>query len=326
MGIKIMTSVLFTPAGSGNSVAGIKALTKHGIRTVGTDIRELSPGLHLADVGYIVPPFDEDQYMQSILNITKSEGIDIVIPALDPILTDFAEAENKFESLNASVMISPIETLRITLDKWRTYQYLSEKLPFPQSWIEVDKVREDGEYFIKPRHGHGSEDANLAKSQSELEFYYEQTPDPIIQTYLPGSEFTIDCLTDDDGSLIACVPRKRHEIKDGISTRVEVVHDERLFNIADRITDELRFTGPFFIQAKEDETGDVHIIEIGARTAGTMCPGFVRPNLHYLAVQQLTGGQLPDVDVNYGVSMSRYWSEMYFTNESGQLHRWQKNS
>lgn len=318
-----MKSVLFTPGGSGMAVTGIKALSdREDIRTVATDIDELSPGLHLADTGYLVPEFDDPEYMNSIFDIIQQENIDVVIPALDPILKRFAKEKSELEENGAKVMISPYKTLGITQDKWKTYQKLADTIPMPDSWIDIDNLEDDGDYFVKPREGSGSKGAHRVTSQSELEFYCERVTEPIIQSYLPGEEYTIDCLTDKDGDVLACVPRLRKEITSGISTKVAVVEKQELFDLARNVAEELTFTGPFFIQAKVDKNGVARVTEIGARTAGTMCGEFVSPSLQYLSILQLCGEPLPEPTVNFGSQISRYWAEQYFDNGFDSLHRW----
>ena len=46
-----------------------------------------------------------------------------------------------------------------------------------------------------------------------------QVSGPIVQTLLPGQEFTVDVLADRDYSLLGAVPRWRLQTKAGISTQ-----------------------------------------------------------------------------------------------------------
>ena len=318
-----MTSVLFTPAGSELAVTGIKALAdREDVRTVSTDIARLAPGLHLADTGYLVPEFEDDSYMPAVLDIVERENIDVVVPVLDQILKPFAAAREQVRARGARVMISPLETLDVTRDKWQTYQRLSGVVPLPDSWITKPPLPEDGDLFVKPRTGSGSENIHRITSQAELDFYHEQMEKPIIQEYLPGTEYTIDCLTDRDGNLIACVPRERKELTGGVSTQVTVVEREDLFSLARGVAGELDFVGPFFIQAKLDENGVPRLTEIGARLAGTMCAGFTSPSLQYAGVKQLCGESVPDPTVQFGTHMSRHWAETYLDDELSELCEW----
>ena len=318
-----MATILLTPGGTGMAITTIQAFRADGDhRIVTTDVDQLSPGLHLADRGYLVPRFDDPEYFPAVLDIVEREGVDVVFPAFDGILMDFAARRADLESRGANLAISPIETLRTTQDKWQTVQALEGTVPMPDSAVSLDDVDASADWFVKPRRGSGSEDAYRAVSWNELEFYFERIEDPIVQSYLPGSEFTIDCFPAPDGGVATCVPRHRHEITDGISTKVTVTRYAELDRIADRIADALEFVGPFFFQVREDADGTPKLIEIGARLAGTMCHRFVTPSLQQATVVSLLDGHVPSFDVAYGRSMSRYWAETYFDDPGDAVVTW----
>lgn len=318
-----MSTILLTPGGTGMAITAIQALRHDGDhRIVTTDVDELSPGLHLADRGYLVPRFDDPEYFPAIIDIVEREGVDVVFPAFDGILTEFSERRGDLESQGAKLAISPVETLRTTQDKWRTFQALEGTVPMPDSAVSLADVDPTADWFVKPRRGSGSEDAHGAVSGAELEFYFERVEDPVIQTYLPGPEYTVDCFPDPDGGVAACVPRHRHEITDGISTKVTVTRYAELERIADRVADALDLVGPFFFQVREDTDGTPRLIEIGARLAGTMCHEFVTPSLQQATVASLLEGQVPSFEVAYGRSMSRYWAATFFDDPENEVMTW----
>ena len=54
------------------------------------------------------------------------------------------------------------------------------------------------------------------------------------------------------------------------------------------------------------------LLEINPRVSGTICLSVAAgPNLPYLAVQQSLGERLRIPNIDWGVSMVRYWSEAY---------------
>ena len=52
-------------------------------------------------------------------------------------------------------------------------------------------------------------------------------PDPVVQTFLTGPEFTIDVLCDFDGEPLSVVPRERVVIRAGVVDRGRTVRDPR---------------------------------------------------------------------------------------------------
>ncbi len=67
----------------------------------------------------------------------------------------------------------------------------------------------------------------------ELEFFLRLRPDPVVQEYLDGPEFTIDVLCDFEGAPLSIVPRERVVIRAGVIDRGRTVNDPRLIALAE---------------------------------------------------------------------------------------------
>lgn len=94
----------------------------------------------------------------------------------------------------------------------------------------------------------------------------------------------------------------------------KIIKNEELEKMAEKITPELKFCGPFFFQAKEDRNGIPKLTEINARIAGTMClSSFSGLNIHSLAVRLCMGEKIEIPKVKYGLYITRYWEEIYLT-------------
>ena len=82
------------------------------------------------------------------------------------------------------------------------------------------------------------------------------------------------------------------------------------------ISKKLKFRGPFFFQAREDRDGQLRLIEVNSRIAGTMChKSFLEGNFHSLAVKLAIGEKVSPPKIKYGVYITRYWEEMYLTDD-----------
>jgi len=313
--MKKEVSVLLTPSSSGMAIAAVKALRReNGIRIVATDVDRLAPGLYLSDSAHIVPPFGSDRFFPSLIKIVERENVDVVIPCLDTVLLDFAKRKKLFEAIGTKVMVSSERTIRITRDKWKTYELLRAIVPMPISSVEKDGIIFRHPLIVKPRLGSGSIGVHKINSRQELDFFYRKTKYPIIQEYLPGTEYTVDCLADMSGRLVTVVPRKRIETKAGISVKSKVVANNRLTSMAERICGKLDLLGPFFFQVKEDRNGTPKLTEINARIGGGMClSSFSGPNIHVMAVKLFLGEDVRVPATRVGLYMSRYWQEIYLT-------------
>jgi len=314
--------VLIIPGGSGMAIAAIHSLKRDSkIEIVSADADKLSPSLYLADKGYVVPRFDDDSFYPTIYKIVKKEEIDVIIPALDWILLDFSERKKYFEEIGTKVLISDPEILKIARDKWQTYQKLKDIIPLPQSYVNLEDAEIDGMGFpliIKPRGGSGSSNVYKIESKEELIFFYRRIKDPIIQEFLPGKEYSVDCLANDEGELMVAIPQERISSKGGVATKGKIVKNEFLEEMAEKISSELKFIGPFFFQAKESKDGTPKLTEINPRIGGLMSLASSSGiNIHVLAVKMSMGEKIsvPKNKINYEIYLTKYFDEIYLTDE-----------
>jgi carbamoyl-phosphate synthase large subunit len=309
-------NILIIPAGSRLALGAIKFLKKEkNIRIISADCDKLAPGFYLSDKSYLISSFlNEPSFFRDIKKIIKKEKIDIIIPGLDPVLLKFSENKEFFEKLKTKVLISPPETISLTRDKWQTYKFLKDIIPFPKSFIDKDKVNISYPLFIKPRDGSGSADAFKINSKEELYFYSKRIENIIIQEYLDGQEYTVDCLADMDGNLLSCVPRLRLGTKAGVSIKGKIVKNKDIENIAKKISGKLKFNGPFLFQLKEKK-GKLMVLEINTRFGGGMPLSVMSgPNIYLLSVKLFLGqkiGKMPKI--KYGLYFTRHDQEIYLT-------------
>lgn len=313
--IKIINDVyniLIVPAGSGIAISAILKLKEDKkMRIFSADADLLAPGLHLSDKGYEIPNYSDPLFYQSLYSIIKKEHIDVLIPALDTFLLDFSKKSKEFKKLGVETLISIPNTIRITRDKWLTYNKLKDIIPFPKSFIQLNDIDVDFPLFIKPREGSGSKDAHLVLNNKDLDFHFNSINEPIIQEYLPGKEYTVDCLADYEGNLIICIPRERIETKCGISIKGRIIKSKEIEEIALKISSNLKFFGPFFFQLKEDYNGTLKIMEINSRISGTMSLSSASGvNIHSLAVRMLMGEKIEIPRFEDEIYITRFWKDI----------------
>jgi len=306
-------NVLVVPAGSGMAYSAITKLKEDSrINVISADVDKLAPGLYLSNKGYKIPPFSDNNFLDSLLKIVKKEKVDIIIPALDSILLDFSKKRKLFQSYGVNTMISNVNTIKITRDKWLTYKKLKKYVSFPNSFLDIEDIDIDYPLFIKPRDGSGSKNAQRVDNSKELDFYFKSIQNPIIQEYLPGKEYTVDCLADKQGNLAVCIPRERIETKCGISIKGRIIKFDEIEEIAQKITTKVKFFGPFFFQLKEDQHGKLKIMEINPRISGTMSLSSASGvNIHTLAVRILMGEKISIPPIKSGIFVTRYWKDIY---------------
>jgi len=323
-------NILIDCAGSATAISIIKGLKyqkKYSYKIVTIDVDNFVAGRYLSHVFYTVPPFNNPKAIEKVLDICKNENIDLFIPIFDPWLPILSERVEEFEEVGTFVLISDPETIYTCFDKYNTYIFLkNENIPTPKTFT-INEIMEKIEsndiqfpLFIKPRKGgRASINAIKVNNKEELLFYLKKSTNWIIQEYIDGIEYTIDCLNTLDGrKCLGAVPRKRIETKGGLSIKSEVVYDKELIDYSIKIGRKLRIVGPYNIQCFRDREGNIYFTEINPRFAGTHSFTIVAGlNSIELILDMLNGIEPEPVfnKIKYGLKMVRFWNEIIIDND-----------
>jgi carbamoyl-phosphate synthase large subunit len=238
-------------------------------RVVVTDVNPLSPAVHVADRAYRVPMSSDPAYIDELHEICALEQIRLVVPTIDDELPIFAAALDAFRMRGIDVACSPEPANTLCNDKLATCRHLraagvAAALSFERANLPADVALP---LFVKPKSGRGAVGAFPVRTRRELEFFLDYVPDPIVQEFLDGPEFTIDVLCDYEGRPLSIVPRERVVIRAGVIDRGRTVNDPRLISLAQEACRVIRFAGPINIQCRM--RGDRPVIfEINPRFSG----------------------------------------------------------
>lgn len=214
-----------------------------------------------------VPFYTKDNFIDELNRILDENKIDFIYPAYDDVQLYLTRVQ---EQLHAKVVTSELKTVEICRSKEATYEYFKDCSFIPGHYSTIDEIPAFP-VFVKPDVGQGSQGARLIENRRELEFAREENPDIIICEYLPGEEFTMDCLTDSEGKLRVCRMRNRKRIRNGISVSSERLPvPAEILEIAEEINRRMNFCGAWFFQMKRNTKGEFRMLEIAPRIAGTM--------------------------------------------------------
>jgi len=258
-----------------------------------------------------LPHVDDENFISNMNKVITENNIDYVFPAHDSVVLRLAQAKAKAE-LACDVITSPIETCEVTRSKDQTYKRLKSKILTPQVYEKSDYHKLKFPVFLKPDIGQGSKGTHKVSSLNELEFYKKKDPSLLVMEYLPGKEYTVDCFTNFKGELLFCEGRERARISNGISVSSNTVEDTRFFDLAKIISANLEFRGVWFYQVKENKRGELVLMEIAARVAGTM--GLERArgvNLPLLSLFDAVNYDTSIFKNNYTVTIDRALENRY---------------
>jgi len=234
-----------------------------------TDVNPLSPAVHVADRSYRVPMATHSDYVPELLALCEAEGVRLVVPTIDDELPILGRATDQFARRGALLACSGEDTAAVCNDKFLTCDRLRS------AGVEAAVTYLPGTLpvglapplFIKPRVGRGAVGAFAVRSPQELAFFLSYVPDPVVQEYLDGPEYTIDVLCDLSGRPVSIVPRERVVIRAGVIDRGRTVNDPRLLSLAEQACAAIPFVGAVNIQCRM--RGEVAaIFEINPRFSG----------------------------------------------------------
>jgi len=266
-------TILVTGAGGASGLATVRLLKQTSLyNVIASDINENAVGLYMADKKFIIPKAIEKNYVNALRQLIKSENIDLIIPNVDEELKIFASNKDIFPQ----VLISPLDTVRVCDNKFKTIQHFKNIIPTPKVFLSHESISDmDFPLFIKPRVSRGSQNIYKVSNSSQLlslmnylksiGFSIDKL---LISEYLPGPEYTVEVVCDLNGNYVIGIPRTRLSVQGGVCSVGKVVRNEEIINIAKKIINNLRFIGPINIQLKEDKFGDYKIMEINPRIAG----------------------------------------------------------
>ncbi len=293
---------------------------KHTVGVTGTvvaiDHSLTAPALQFADQSYQVCKITDDSYISEVIEICQKEQIDLIVPTIDTELLKLAHERERIEKITqAKILISDLTVIELCRDKIQTQHF------FEQIGLGVPKLIEmkdiiDKAYqfplFIKPLNGSSSINTFKIKNEAELEFFLEYVPQPMVQSFITGTEYTIDAFVDFTHQPITIVPRERIATRSGEILKGKIVKDRELIDLTKYIIKKLEPIGHITIQCMKTSDG-VKFIEINPRFGGG-APMSIHLGADSPAnLYRLLRGEILEYNENYQeqVIVSRYDQAVY---------------
>lgn len=238
---------------------------------VACDLSNTAPAIYHADKNYLVSRILDDNYIPEIVDICKKEDIHLIVPTIDTELYKLAEAREYIESnTSAKVLVSDMSVVKICRDKYNTQAFFEEN-GFNMPRLIDEEVIKNKDYkfplFIKPLNGSSSINTFKVNNEKELEFFLEYVPEPIVQDFMEGEEYTIDVFVDFEHNPITIVPRQRLATRGGEVLKGLVKKDREIIETIKNVIKVLKPIGHITLQCmKTNEV--IKFIEINPRFGG----------------------------------------------------------
>lgn len=309
--------VLVTGAGGPSGVCFLRALDGAAERYA-ADIDPHGAGLYLVPRAYrlLLPPGHAPHFAEAVLNLARRHAVDVVVPTVDSELVALARAADSFADAGVRVLVPSVEGLETCLDKWRLAEACEGRVRQPVTRL-IGPTGVPGADFeggfpavAKPRTGSGSRGVTVVERPEDLD-RLPQDGTYLLQEMLPGTEYSVDVLTDADGRVVAAVPRARDKTDSGIVVAGRVLHDPELSALAEDTVRTLGLRGVLNVQVREDRAGEPALLEVNPRPPGglslTVAAGVDMPRW---AVAGLLGAPLPERIGHRETAVVRHWQDV----------------
>lgn len=318
-------NVLVTSAGIASAVNVIKSLRLQSdipVSIIAVDKDKLASGLHLADHAYVSPEIkDFKKYLDFLLAVCRKHNIRALYPCYSREISAIAGAKSLFQQLGVETLLPAPEVIDLCNNKRKLREFaIAINLRLPKCF-EADKIeeirKEEFPLFIKPVSGSSSIGAIKVENKRELTYHLCKKKDVLIQEFIEGEEVTVDVFCNRHSTPIVISPRIRIATKSGQSIKGITIDNSEFIEPIMLLCHNLPLIGACNIQFIKSSDGLV-LIEVNPRYAagGLMLTVYAGANIPQLALKEMLGFQITEREcqVRPGISMSRYWEEI-FTDE-----------
>lgn len=304
-------AILLTGVGKRYDI--VSAFAQHAT-VVAADPNPLAPAQYAADHRYSVPAIEDSAYVPELRLLCERHGVVGVIPLTDLDIEVLAQAR---EDGQLPAIVPGVETAVATFDKFETHRLLERLgLPSPPTVLPGESV-EHFPVMVKPRWGSGARSIHRADDRAAAEFFVGYVPEPtMLQRWMDGPEFSVDCLSDLRGRCLNAIPRTMIESRGGESVKGTVIADDELVELGRRVVEALGVRGPCTVQAFRDRDLGLRITDVNTRFGGAFpapmlaaLPGRTYPEL---LVRMAAGEEIdPHVgEFKAGITFTRYFWQL----------------
>ncbi len=268
-----MRTVLITAIGSASGLAVKQSLEGAGMRVLGCDIYPREWNVTATEVSefFTVPPAsDAKAYTDALLSEAMARGIDAIIPLTDVEVDALCLRKGTFREMGVTVCCpdAPAAALcrnKLAMAEALSFAGIARVIPtyLPQTLPQEPPFP----LMLKPLRGRSSQGQQVVQDPQALTRALALRDDYIIQPYLPGEVYTVDCARDASGGMVTLTRRELLRTSNGLGTAVEICPDHALDAICRRILSHADIVGVVNMEFICHE-GEYAFLEVNPRFSG----------------------------------------------------------
>lgn len=287
-------NILLTGVGRRNYLVQFfqQALGPRGL-VLACDSSSNAPALREADRHFIVPRFEQPEYVAELLAVCKEHAVRLLCSSNDLELGALSEHAARFRAVGTIPVIASTATIAICQDKWATFHWLRWcGLDTPATYRSLADARAalgQGHaafpLLIKPRFGSSSIGVEMIENDRELALAHEWAQVQLrrtilarwakidaancllIQQYVHGQEYGMDIVNDLNGRHVCTLARRKLVMRAGNTDRAVTVADPGLDRIGAVIGRRLGHLGGLDCDVIKTERG-CSVLDLNPRFGG----------------------------------------------------------
>jgi len=225
---------------------------------IGIDTNKFGLAKKICDEFYICPNGSSNKFPSYIERMSKK--VESIFLFADEEILNISKNINKLKYVKNRILISDFQTIETCNDKKIFEKKLINYFNFPKN-NNLSKA------IIKPKIGRGSKNILISKDKKIINFF-KKNQNYLVQEFIVGKEFTVDCFFLKDGKLLQSIARERI-IKKNVSIVGKIIFDKKINKIVEKISSILKFRGPINIQLMKKKN-IYYLIEINPRISGSI--------------------------------------------------------
>ena len=308
---------------SRNTIKLLKENREPKITVIGADSDTNAASREDVDRFYLLPHGSDSEYATKLLEICRTEKIDIVIPCADEEVKAISIYKYQFDRESVACAVDSHKTVELTNDKFALFEYLSKngiEMPRYKLISNAEELRESTVYFrypkekfvLKPRYGRGARgiyiigsDGGSKSLEDVLDTFSNLPMNSIAMECLPGEAYDVDVLAR-DGSPLCIVPRRRTWTNklSPFNEGCEVENNKTLIEFVAKITALLKLNYVYDFDCGITAKGKPALYEINPRFSGAIAASAgAGANIPVMLVRMMHGLDIPEMRIKFGTKM-----------------------
>lgn len=267
---------------------------------------------------YIMSPSVDnyDEYLLFMKKLCIDNDIHIIIPGSDKDVQFYSQYRKEF---SAVIILPEKRAVDLFIDKYQASLAVN-KIGLSVPPIVFNLFNEKKVIFRKKR-SVSSEGIHIIDLEKEIYIPNLFNSDFFLQRYIKGDEYTVDIFADQDGYPKLIIPRKRLQIRNGMSVCCQMCKHNQIIELCKKIYSQYYIPGLSNIQFIDDGK-QIYFIELNLRFAGSGICGIVASfNYlqqyleHFLYSKKLNSLEYYLDKVAWSSIVSRYYEECIYSSD-----------